>query len=209
MEQALLALFQGNPLLAEAGVAVERLSCGSVAAPADSVHLGERGNVEPHFLDGEGQADDSQDEIDEFESGLYLYRWPNGEFSVVKADNRREALIELDEWAGADPAWLIPISTWMVDFRLNDQGEIELAQFGEETADFVWDRCYPELEAVLSGADVTPDGRIDAIFELPAESRKPWNGSGKDCGAPNRTIVRRRRLRWDGNSRNASGRWEP
>ena len=36
-EPALLALLAGNPLLAEAGVAVERLSCESVAADRKSV----------------------------------------------------------------------------------------------------------------------------------------------------------------------------
>lgn len=38
----------------------------------------------------------------------------------------------------------------MVDFRLNDQGEIELARFGAETAEFVWAHCYPELDRLLS-----------------------------------------------------------
>lgn len=189
-EPALLALLAGNPLLAEAGVAVERLSCESVAAPAD--------DVEPHFFDGEEQADDPQDDIDEFESGLYLCRWPNGDFSVVKADTRREAMIELDEWAGADPAWLIPIGTWMVDFRLNDQGEIELAEFGEETADFVWDHCYPELEGVLSSVDVTTDGRdrcnLRAARKIKKavdhERKRLWNDQ-QDNSAPAKTAMGR------------------
>ena len=190
-EPALLALLAGNPLLAEAGVAVERLSCEPVAAPAD--------DVEPHFFDGEEQADDPQDDIDEFESGLYLCRWPNGDFSVVKANTRREAMIELDEWAGADPAWLIPIGTWMVDFRLNDQGEIELAEFGEETADFVWDCCYPELEAVLSSVDITPDGRDRCNLRAAGKIKKAveherkrlWNDQ-HDNGAPAKTALGRK-----------------
>ena len=189
-DQALLALLAGNPLLAEAGVAVERLSCESVAAPAD--------DVKPHFFDGEGRADDPHDDIDEFESGLYLCRWPNGDFSVVKADTRREAMIELDEWAGADAAWLIPIGTWMVDFRLNEQGEIELAEFGEETADLLWDRCYPELEAVLSGVDITPDGRdrcnlraARKIKKAVEHERKRLWSVQQDNGAPARTAMGR------------------
>lgn len=33
--------------------------------------------------------------LDEYESGLYLCRWPNGEFSVVTALSRREAILEV------------------------------------------------------------------------------------------------------------------
>ena len=29
---------------------------------------------------------------------VYLCRWPNGDFSIVMADSRREAIIELDWW---------------------------------------------------------------------------------------------------------------
>ena len=97
-------------------------------------------------------------ELDDFESGLYLCRWPNGEFSVVKADSRREAIIELDEWAGAEPAWLVPMDECRIDFRLNDQAEIELVEFGEETTDFIWEHCYPALRALLSSDDAVGSG---------------------------------------------------
>ena len=59
--------------------------------------------------------------------------------------------MQLDEWAGAEPASLIPLETFMADFRLTDDGEMELAEFGEETAEFIWDNCYPELNDVLTG----------------------------------------------------------
>ena len=93
-------------------------------------------------------------DLEEFETGLYLCRWPNGEFSLVKADDRKDAVVQLDEWAGAEPAWLVPLETCMVDFRLNDRGEIELGEFGEETGEFIWEKCYPELDQVLSSEDV-------------------------------------------------------
>ena len=38
----------------------------------------------------------------------------------------------------------------MIDFRLNARGRIEFAQFGYETADFVWKNCYPALDEVLT-----------------------------------------------------------
>ncbi|MCZ2077718.1 MAG: hypothetical protein LC130_22265 [Bryobacterales bacterium] len=98
--------------------------------------------------------DEAEDDLEEFETGLYLCRWPNGEFSLVKADDRKDAVVQLDEWAGAEPAWLVPVDTCMADFRLNDRGEIELAEFGEVTAEFIWEKCYPELDEVLSSEDV-------------------------------------------------------
>jgi len=110
-------------------------------------------------LSAEGAAEtDQEEELDDFESGLYLCRWPNGEFSVVKADSRREAIIELDEWAGAEPAWLVPMDQCMIDFRLNDQAEIDLVQFGQETTDFIWEQCYPALLALLSSDDALASG---------------------------------------------------
>jgi hypothetical protein len=90
----------------------------------------------------------AEDDLEEFESGLYLCRWP------IKADTKREAVVQLDEWAGAEPAWLVPLETCMIDFHLNDEGGIELTEFGEETAEFIWERCYPQLDQVLSGVDV-------------------------------------------------------
>src|ERR1700720_1830978 len=77
---------------------------------------------------------------------------------VVKADSRREATIELDEWAGAEPAWLVPMDQCMIDFRLNDQAEIDLVQFGEESTDFIWEQCYPALRALLSSDNAVGSG---------------------------------------------------
>ena len=45
---------------------------------------------------------------------------------------------------------MIPIDSSMVDLRLNDLGQIELGQFGEETEDIIWETCYPELRTLLS-----------------------------------------------------------
>jgi hypothetical protein len=64
------------------------------------------------------------------------------------AGSKREAVMALDEWDAADPSWLTPMDACLIDFRLNNRGEIELAQFGEETANFVWERCYPVLDEV-------------------------------------------------------------
>jgi hypothetical protein len=155
IEQALLELVERNPLLASASIEIERLACR--AAPIESnASIGLESQIGTHrSTDEVGATDgnDAQDDLEDFESGLYLCRWQNGEFSLVKADDRKEAVLQLDEWAGAEPAWLVPMETCMVDFRLNDRGEIELNEFGEETAEFIWDTCYPELDQVLSSED--------------------------------------------------------
>ena len=151
-DQALLELLGHHPLLQQAGVEVERLSCRPIESLPETARMGvglSDASGQPDVsVEGAAETND-EDELDDFESGLYLCRWPNGDFSVVKADSRREAIIELDEWAGAEPAWLAPMDECMIDFRLNDHAEIELLEFGEETTDFIWDRCYPALRAAL------------------------------------------------------------
>jgi len=163
IEDALMELAQCNPLLTNANVEIERVACRPAAAATEPEPFGvaqpersEAGSRDEH----EYPLDTSEAEADqeEFETGLYLCRWPNGEFSLVKADDRNDAVVQLDEWASAEPAWLVPLETCMVDFRLNDRGEIELVEFGEETGEFIWAKCYPELDQVLSSEDASKHG---------------------------------------------------
>lgn len=86
-------------------------------------------------------------------SNPYLCRWPNGDFSIVVAATRQDAVAQLDEWAGAEVASLIPLDLFMAHFHLNDAGEIELAEFGEETEGRIWSECYPDLDDVISSKD--------------------------------------------------------
>lgn len=96
-------------------------------------------------------------------SRIYLCRWPNGEFSVVTAGTRQDAVAKLDEWAGAEATMLKPLDSFMAHFRLSDDGHIELAELGEDTESRIWDECYPELDRVLSteGAVKHQDGDAD------------------------------------------------
>jgi hypothetical protein len=202
IEQALLELIERNPLLDSANIEVERVTCGP--APASSQpgvdtevesesEIRSSGNPED-VTEGD---DETEDDLEEFETGLYLCRWPNGEFSLVKADDRRDAVLQLDEWAGAEPAWLVPIETCMVDFRLNACGEIELAEFGEETAEFVWEKCYPKLDEVLSSEDVlkhlsgnrSPEAAKKIRRAVEHERKRLWNAEGKPT--PAKTILGR------------------
>ena len=60
----------------------------------------------------------------------------------------------------------------MVDFRLNDRAEIELGIFGEETSEFIWEKCYPELDQVLSSDDVLNDLNDNRSTEAANKIRK-------------------------------------
>jgi hypothetical protein len=153
-----MELLERNPLLANARLEVERVSCSTDAEPS-ATGLGceirgpyERTDPTP---DRPLEDDEADSDLDDFETGLYLCRWPNGDFSLVKADSRKYAVVQLDEWAGAEPEWLIPVETCMIDFRLNDRGEIELAEFGDRTDAFIWNTCYPALNEVLSSEELS------------------------------------------------------
>ena len=81
---------------------------------------------------------------------IYLCRWPNGEFSIVNAKTKSDAIELLDEWGNAEQASLTRMADCMFDFRLRDDGEIELANVGESTQESIMENCYPELGKRLS-----------------------------------------------------------
>jgi hypothetical protein len=157
IDDALMKLLERNPLLANTRVEVERVSCSTDAEPC-TAGLGPeiRGPYErtDSALDRQLGDDELDYGLDDLGTGLYLCRWPNGDFSLVKADSRNYAVVQLDEWAGAEPDWLMPVETCMIDFRLNDRAEIELAKFGDKTDAFVWKSCYPVLNEGLSSEEV-------------------------------------------------------
>jgi hypothetical protein len=84
---------------------------------------------------------------------IYLCRWPNGEFSVVSAKTKADAIVLLDEWGNAEQASLSRITDCMFDFRLSDDGQIELADIGESTHDCIMETCYPELGKTFASAE--------------------------------------------------------
>jgi len=79
---------------------------------------------------------------------LYICRWQNGDFSVVEAKNKEDAIEMLDEAANAEGFPLHAVSDFMAHFRLADTGEIELKGFGEDFDDFLYDNIYPTLSEV-------------------------------------------------------------
>ena len=89
---------------------------------------------------------------------IYLCRWPNGEFSIVNANTKSDAIELLDEWGNAEQASLKRMPDCMFDFRLRDDGEIELADIGGATRDLIMETCYPELDKAISTAEWDDDG---------------------------------------------------
>jgi hypothetical protein len=159
---AMVELIGANVLLETAGAEVTAVSV--VETWREGLGLQESTKPVPTEAEQQGGLSQGTNEpdLDEFETGVYLCRWPNGDFSLVTANTRREALVALDEWGGAHPAQLSPIDACMVDFSLNDHGEIELAQFGAETGYLVWEICYPQLREILSSARIEDRGEHTA-----------------------------------------------
>jgi hypothetical protein len=89
---------------------------------------------------------------------VYLCRWPNGEFSIVSAKTKSAAIEMLDEWGNAEQAFLTRMTDCMFDIRLDDDAEIELAEIGEATRDWVMETCYPELDKALATAECDETG---------------------------------------------------
>jgi hypothetical protein len=161
---ALMELIYDHPAFEEAGVEVRELSCAEVESAEFT------GGAEITTLPVEESTEligSDDDELDRYDTGVYLCRWPNGEFSVVTADSRRDAIIALDEWAGAHTSQLHPIDGFMADFRLSDEGEIEFTQFGDETREVVWSTCYPTLRKLLDNNKVT-----DMFGEVKSAAKK-------------------------------------
>jgi hypothetical protein len=182
-DSALMHLIEENTVLDELDIHAEQVSCSDLDSE-DADDNSADGTLESDVEEAAAPADSAteEDELDEWGEGLYLCRWPNGEFSVVKAESKRDALVQLDQWAGAEASWLVPLETFMVDFRLDDSGAIEFNEFGEETSEFIRDHCYPELEAVLSS---------DAVTSLSGE----YSASEKEV--IKKAVQRERRRLWD------------
>jgi hypothetical protein len=90
---------------------------------------------------------------------IYLCRWPNGEFSIVNAKTKGEAIELLDEWGNAEQAFLTRMMNCMFDFRLRDDGQFELADIGGSTHDCIMETCYPELNKAFATAEWDETGQ--------------------------------------------------
>jgi len=89
---------------------------------------------------------------------VYLCRWPSGEFSIVSARTKSEAIILLDEWGNAEQAKVSLMRDCMFDFRLDDDGEMELTDVGEAAQELIMRKCYPVLDAAFGDAEFNEKG---------------------------------------------------
>ena len=112
---------------------------------------------------------------------VYLCRWPNGEFSIVSATNRADAIELLDEWGNAEQAQLSRMESCMFDFRLSDEGDIELAEISERTYELIMEKCYPVLDETLGttelderGSEHSQKGREEIRKAVQAERTRLW-----------------------------------
>jgi len=164
IKEAIMELVGANDLLKKAGIKLVGVTC--LESDSEEIAPEEHVTITDQRSDGSIEEDapgPGKGALDEFETRMYLCRWPNGEFSVVMAPTRRDALIELDEWAPGYPSLLFPMDSCMVDFGLNDDGGIELNQLGEDTEDFIWKTASPALdEARHSKGAIRPDGEYTA-----------------------------------------------
>jgi hypothetical protein len=105
---------------------------------------------------------------------LFLCRWPNGDFSVVKASSKDEAIELLDEIGNAEASPVTSINdNFMVHFVLTDDGDFELQGWGEETGELIMKRAYPVLdEARMSSLDKSDTERTEIIRCAVAKERE-------------------------------------
>jgi hypothetical protein len=98
----------------------------------------------------------------------------------------------LDEWGNAEQAALKRMPECMFDFRLRDDGEIEVADIGEATYDFILGTCYPELEKALGAAESDENGS-DFSSEGKPRSGMQSNERGRAYETASRPRKKRRR----------------
>ncbi len=92
---------------------------------------------------------------------LYLYRWPNGDLSVVMARTEDDAIDILDEIGNGDycpPPSLL--KNFSVNFKLTDIGEYEMESFGEQTVHEIDSKAYPVLAQAKRRIDFADDGNF-------------------------------------------------
>src|SRR5215472_3042273 len=113
---------------------------------------------------------------------IYLCRWPNGDCSVVSAKTKMDAIELLDEWGNAEEASITRMSDCMFDFKLRDDGQLELADIGEATYDGITEACYPKLDNAFAtaewdetGLDYSAKGRERIREAVESERKRLWD----------------------------------
>jgi hypothetical protein len=82
------------------------------------------------------------------EMPVFFCRWPDGDFSIVEAEDEIAAVESLDEFANADGLSLVelPDFRFAMTFRLNDEGDFVFDSVSEYIDEKFWG-MYPRLWA--------------------------------------------------------------
>lgn len=125
---------------------------------------------------------------------LFICRWQNGDFSVVSAASRDEAMELLDEVGNADVADLFTVKNFMVHFQLKTETEnmeepvpVELEGFGEGTYEMLCERVYP-VYGKVSG---------EVVDDLPTTGEIPKEKRDAALKTLNEALVTERMRKWD------------
>ncbi len=125
---------------------------------------------------------------------LFICRWQNGDFSVVKAASRDEAMELLDEVGNADVADLFTAEKFMVHFQLKTEVDnmedgmpVELEGFGEEAFEMICKRIYPVYDKASSSV----------IDDLPTSGDVPKEKRDAALKTLNDALITERMREWD------------
>ena len=86
---------------------------------------------------------------------IYLCRWPDGDVSMVTAEDEDEVIDVLDEIGDPSDVTITPFEAPLcVTLCLNDTGELMLSpDYGDNSMFRVWKQAYPALAAVENAID--------------------------------------------------------
>ena len=98
----------------------------------------------------------------------------------MNAKTKGEAIELLDEWGNAEQALLTRMTDCMFEFRLTDEGQIELANISEYTEGRIMKTCYPNLSEV-SHSRIDEKGMDHSRWDA-SRRGKGSSRNVRDCG---------------------------
>jgi hypothetical protein len=80
---------------------------------------------------------------------LFLCRWPNATVSIVEAEDPADAVMQLDDMASADTAWIQPfqIRNFHIELVLDDHGKLILHHMEDGVETAIKEIAFPILAA--------------------------------------------------------------
>jgi hypothetical protein len=89
---------------------------------------------------------------------LFLCRWPDATISIIEGDDATDAVLAVDELAGAKQEWMqkLNIRDFHIELALDKRGKLVLAPMEETIEDAIKGKAFPILSAVedtLSGKE--------------------------------------------------------